>query len=61
MNIRSVTVFCDPGWPLQAAKLDQIGRFITAARPAFEAAGYLVQTTRPGDRAFSTLVEGSGL
>jgi uncharacterized protein (UPF0210 family) len=46
MNIRSITVLCDPGWPLQPDKLEQIGKFISTARPAFEMAGYTVQTTR---------------
>jgi uncharacterized protein (UPF0210 family) len=46
MKIRSITYFCNPGWPLQEGVLDAAGRFLSAARPALEAAGYEVQTGR---------------
>jgi uncharacterized protein (UPF0210 family) len=46
MKIRSITVFCNPGWPLDDRVLDQAGNFIQSARPAFEAAGFEVQTAR---------------
>ena len=46
MKIRSITCFADPKWPLDADCFERLGRFITAARPAFEAAGYQVQTVR---------------
>jgi uncharacterized protein (UPF0210 family) len=46
MKIRSITFFTNPGWPLEANALSQAGAFIAAARPAFETAGYEVQTSR---------------
>ena len=46
MKIRSITYFIDTGWPLDAAALTRAGAFLRAARPAFEAAGYEVQTAR---------------
>ena len=46
MKIRSITYFIDTGWPLDAAALTRAAAFLRAARPAFEAAGYEVQTAR---------------
>jgi uncharacterized protein (UPF0210 family) len=46
MKIRSITYFCDPGWPLEDKALRQAGEFISAAQQAFESVGYEVQTTR---------------
>jgi uncharacterized protein (UPF0210 family) len=46
MKIRSITYFLHPGWPLDENALNQAADFIQVARPAFEAAGYEVQTTR---------------
>lgn len=46
MKIRSITYFCNPQWPVNKETLHQAGDFIRAARSAFEAAGYEVQTTR---------------
>ena len=46
MKIRSITYFVNPGWPLEPEALAAAGRFIRAAKPAFEAAGYAIQTTR---------------
>jgi len=60
MNVRSITVFCDPGWPLQAGVLEQVERFIAAARPAFESAGYTVQTTRLATVPFPLLLRDHG-
>jgi uncharacterized protein (UPF0210 family) len=56
MNIRSITVLLDPGWPLDEAALRQAGDFISAARQALEAAGYPVQTTRLASVPFPRLV-----
>jgi hypothetical protein len=53
MKLRSVTCFLNPGRPVQAARLEKAGRFLAAARSAFQTAGYDVQ--RPhGQRAFFT-------
>jgi uncharacterized protein (UPF0210 family) len=46
MKIRSITYFCNPGWPLDEEKLRAAGRFLGEAKAAYEAAGYEVQTTR---------------
>ena len=56
MNIRSITYFCDPKWPLDDDILQGAGDFITEARPAFEAAGYEVQTVRLATIPFPRLV-----
>jgi len=56
MNIRSITCFCNPDWPLDEALLRRIGDFIAAARPVFEAAGYPVQTARLASVPFPSLV-----
>lgn len=46
MNIRSITYFFNPEWPLNEDKLEAAGEFLKAAQPAFEQAGYTVQTAR---------------
>lgn len=46
MNIRSITYFLDPGYPLDETQLKKTEAFVAQARPAFEAAGYVVQTAR---------------
>ncbi len=46
MKIRSITVFCSPGQPLNENVLGQAAQFIAAARPAFQGLGYEVQTAR---------------
>ena len=46
MKIRSITYFCNPGWPLDEKKLQAAGAFLAEAKANFEAAGYEVQTTR---------------
>lgn len=46
MRIRSITYFCNPGWPLDEKKLHAAGIFLAEAKANFEAAGYEVQTTR---------------
>lgn len=56
MKIRSITYFCNPGWPLDEAVLQQAGTFIQAARSAFEAAGYEVQTVRLAAPPFPLLM-----
>jgi uncharacterized protein (UPF0210 family) len=46
MKIRSITYFCNPGWPLDEKKLQAAGEFLAEAKAAYEASGYEVQTTR---------------
>lgn len=60
MKIRSITYFCSPGWPLDDEVLSRAGGFAEAARPAFEAAGYEVQTARLAAVPFPALVSQPG-
>ena len=46
MRIRSITCFCDPGFPLEDSVLDQVRVFVAGAQQAFASAGYEVQTAR---------------
>ncbi|HSF81338.1 MAG TPA: DUF711 family protein [Anaerolineales bacterium] len=57
MKIRSITYFCNPGWPLDEGTLQQAGAFLELARPAFEAAGYEVQTARLATPPFPLLLD----
>ncbi len=59
MRIRSITCFLDPGWPLDLNGLQRAGEFIAAAVPAFETAGYEVQTCRLATPSFARLLPGS--
>lgn len=55
MKIRSITCFLNPGWPLDTGELHRLGEFIAAAVPAFETAGYEVQTCRLATPSFARL------
>jgi uncharacterized protein (UPF0210 family) len=46
MKIRSITYFCNPGWPMDGSEIEQGGRFLAEAKAACQAEGYEVQTTR---------------
>ncbi len=56
MKIRSITYFCDPQWPLNNDVLQHAEAFIAEARPAFETAGYEVQTVRLATTPFPRLI-----
>lgn len=56
MKIRSITYFCNPGWPLDEKKLRTAGSFLDEARAAFEAEGYEVQTSRLATIPFPRLL-----
>lgn len=56
MKIRSITYFCNPGWPLNEKKLQAAGTFLAEAQTNFEAAGYEVQTTRLATIPFPLLL-----
>lgn len=60
MKIRSITCFLDPGWPLDLSVLRRAGEFIAAAAPAFETAGYEVQTCRLATPSFARLLPDAG-
>ena len=46
MRIRSITYFCNPGFPIQEEVLRAAGDFLAQAKSAYQASGYEVQTTR---------------
>ncbi|MBE3067772.1 MAG: DUF711 family protein [Chloroflexi bacterium] len=56
MKIRSITYFCNPGWPLDEKKLRAAGTFLAEAKVNFEEAGYEVQTTRLATIPFPLLL-----
>ena len=58
MKLRSITYFCNPEWPIKEAILRQAGAFIEQAIPAYETAGYEVQTTRMATIPFPQIVIG---
>jgi uncharacterized protein (UPF0210 family) len=61
MKIRSITYFCNPGYPLEEAILRKAGQFLSEARSAYEAAGYEVQTVRLATIPFPRLLGESNL
>lgn len=61
MNIRSITYFYDPYWPDFREAHRRAGSFIDAARPAFEEAGYEVQTVRLATVPFPLLPDASSV
>lgn len=46
MNIRALTAFVDPGWPLESDRIEQAGQAIQALREALSEAGYEIQGLR---------------
>jgi uncharacterized protein len=58
MRIRSITYFCNPGWPLNKKQMRLAAEFLKDARHSFEEAGFEVQTTRLSTIPFPILLEG---
>jgi uncharacterized protein (UPF0210 family) len=58
MKIRSITYFCDPGWPLVGRVFDQAGKFLAEVKAAYEAAGYEVQNKRLATVPFPQILGG---
>lgn len=56
MKIRSITYFCNPGFPLNQKVFHQAGEFLAGAKAAYEDAGYEVQTTRVATIPFPELL-----
>ncbi|MEA2008894.1 MAG: DUF711 family protein, partial [Chloroflexota bacterium] len=56
MNIRSITYFDNPSYPIVAKTLKKAGDFLQNAQPAFEKAGYGVQTARFATPPFPRLL-----
>jgi uncharacterized protein (UPF0210 family) len=46
MNIRALTGFVDPGWPLESRRIGDLAACLQAAKARLEEAGYPVQTQR---------------
>ena len=46
MKIRSITYFCNPGWPLDESEIEWAGKFLADATAAYKAAGFEVESTR---------------
>lgn len=46
MKIRSITVFCEPGFPVNRLLMQQVGIFAAHARKLYEEAGFEVQSLR---------------
>ena len=58
MKIRSITYFCNPGWPLKDDVLRAAGKRLDLASAAFVNAGYEVQSTRLATVPFPNLLGG---
>ncbi|MBN1657433.1 MAG: DUF711 family protein [Anaerolineae bacterium] len=56
MRIRSITYLIDPGYPLDADRLEQAGVFVAQAQQAFTSTGYEVQTARLATIPFPRLL-----
>lgn len=56
MKIRSITYFCNPGWPLNRDTVQTAATFIKKAQPAFEDVGFEVQSNRLAIPPFPTLL-----
>ena len=56
MKIRSITYFCNPGYPLKENVLREAGDFLSRAKSAYEAIGYEVQTVRVATVSFAKLL-----
>src|SRR4030067_43537 len=46
MNIRALTGFVDPGWPLESRRIADLAACLRSAKSRLEEAGYPVQTLR---------------
>jgi uncharacterized protein (UPF0210 family) len=60
MKIRSITFFTDPGSQIDHEKIQQAVEFSTKARPAFESAGFEVQTLRLATTPFPDILPDCG-
>jgi hypothetical protein len=56
MKIRSITYFCNPGFPLDEKALQAASDFLAQAKAAYQAAGYEVQTTRLASIPFAQIL-----
>ena len=56
MKIRSITVFCQPGFPPNRLLLQQLGIFAGHARALYEQAGYEVESLRLATPPFASFL-----
>mgnify|MGYP000846382776 FL=1 len=56
MKIRSITVFCQPGFPINRLLLHQVGIFANHARKLFEESGFEVQSLRLATPPFEQFI-----
>jgi len=56
MRIRTITYFCNPGWPGSDTILKEAGIFIRSARNAYTGDGFEVQSTRIATIPFPDLI-----
>ncbi len=56
MKIRSITVFCQPGYPPNRLLLQQLGIFAGHARTLYEQAGYEVESLRLATPPFASFL-----
>jgi uncharacterized protein (UPF0210 family) len=56
MKIRSITYFCNPGWPVREETIRQAGEFLSLAKAAYMEAGFEVQTVRLATVPFTQLL-----
>lgn len=61
MQIRSITAFIHPRWPISEIVMQKTGIFIRHAREAFESAGYPVQTLRLATPPFPDFLDTNDL
>ena len=57
MKIRSITYFDTIRWPIDDNQIQSAGKFITAAKEAYQNQGYEVQTTRLATAPFSLILK----
>jgi len=58
MKIRSLTYFCNPGWPFKSAVIARAGDFLKQARKIYQQNGYTVATIRLATPPFPRLLKG---
>ncbi len=58
MNIRTITYFCEPGFPVATERLAAAGETVAALEAALTDAGDLVQTTRLAGPPFPQMLAG---
>ncbi|MBI3361385.1 MAG: DUF711 family protein, partial [Chloroflexi bacterium] len=58
MNIRTITYFANPSFPVSAERLAAAGRATSEVKWALEDNGYTVQTVRLAGPPFAALLEG---